>query len=343
MKKLIVLCSAVFVIVGCKSLSKVSSENVDETEFVIAFGSCNKSTLDNLLWDDISKSKPDLWIWGGDNIYADTDDMKRLEIMYSNQKRIPAYALLTRQVPIIGTWDDHDYGLNDGGIEFKAKKGSQQKFLDFLEVPKDSPRRMQEGIYNKHEYTTPHGSIAVFVLDTRYFRTAVTPDTITSKRLQPNKYGVGTVLGHAQWEWLEKELTLSSADFNILVSSIQFLSEEHGFETWGNFPHEVERLKALIVESKAKGVLVLSGDRHISEFSKTTLEGLNYPLIDFTSSGLTHAYSKFTVEPNKYRTGKVISTESYGLLKIDLKSKKVIFRMLGDENIVLESLEQSYK
>lgn len=343
MRKLIVLCSAIIVITACKSISKVSSEDVGQTEFVIAFGSCNKSTLDNLLWDDISKSKPDLWIWGGDDIYADTDDMNKLEAMYSHQKSVSGYNILSKQVPVIGTWDDHDYGLNDGGVEFKAKEGSQEKFLDFLDVPKDSPRRKQEGIYNKHEYTTPHGSIAVFVLDTRYFRTAITPDTLTKKRLKPNKYGEGSVLGQTQWDWLTNELTRSSADFNILVSSIQFLSDEHGFETWGNFPHEVKRLKDLIVESKAKGVMVLSGDRHISEFSKTTLEGLEYPLIDFTSSGLTHAYSKFTGEPNRYRTGKVISTESYGLLKIDLKSKKVIFRMLGDNNIVLESLEQSYK
>ncbi len=343
MRNFILLTLLFLTVAACKNTANLASKKVVKDDFVIAFGSCNKATLDNLLWDDILRSEPDLWVWGGDNIYAYTDDMQRLEAMYTNQKSIPGYESLAKRIPIIGTWDDHDYGLNDGGVEFTAKKESQQKFLDFLGVPEDSPRRKQEGVYNKHEYITPQGSVAIFVLDTRYFRTAVTPDTITSKRLKPNKYGEGTVLGEKQWNWLADELTLSSADFNILVSSIQFLSDEHGFEAWGNFPHEVQRLKEVIVESKAKGVMVLSGDRHISEFSKTNIEGLDYPLIDFTSSGLTHAYSKFTGEPNQYRTGKVISTKSYGLLKIDLKSKRVIFRMLGDENIVLESLEQSYK
>ena len=91
----------------------------------------------------------------------------------------------------------------------------------------------------------------------------------TPNRLyQPNTAEDATVLGAAQWKWLQNELNSSDADFNLIVSSIQFLSGEHGFETWGNFPKEVEKLEKMIVGSKAKGVMILSGDRHISEFSK---------------------------------------------------------------------------
>ena len=134
----------------------------------------------------------------------------------------------------------------------------------------------------------------------------------------------------------------SKAAFNIIVSSIQVLAAEHGFEIWGNFPHEVEKLKKLILKSNAKGVLLLSGDRHISEFSKTTVATLSFPLIDFTSSGLTHAYKDFTNEKNKYRVKGVISEISFGILKFDFETHKITMQMRGKNNKLLQELFQVY-
>lgn len=340
MRKSILIFSFLFLIFSCTSSKKGTVTS--ETVFTIAFGSCNKHTLNNLLWDDIIATNPDVWVWGGDIIYADTDDMVKLRNTYNAQNAIEGYKKLKTKVPVIGTWDDHDYGLNDGGVEFDAKRESQKEFLDFMDVPNDSPRRSQEGVYVEHNYTLTNGKVKVIVLDTRYFRTALTPDTETKKRTKPNKYGDGAVLGKVQWQWLEQVLSTSDADFNVLVSSIQFLSNEHGFECWGNFPHEVDKLKNMIAASKAKGVLILSGDRHISEFSRTKVEKLEYPLIDFTSSGLTHAYSKFSGEPNPYRVGEVVSTESFGLLQFDFKANKVHCKILADNGQLLGELQQSY-
>ena len=333
---------AFFILVGCKNTKAPSTSSSQKPDFTIAFGSCNKSDLENLLWDDIANANPDVWIWGGDNVYADTDNMDELRKEYNAQNEVPEYKKLKNSIPVIGTWDDHDYGLNDGGVEFEAKKGSQQQFLDFMGVGKEDPRRHREGVYTSHDYNLPFGKIKVIVLDTRYFRTALTPDNETDKRTKPNEYGQGTVLGKTQWKWLENTLKNSKANFNVIVSSIQVLSNEHGFECWGNFPHEVDKLKTLIADSKAKGVLVLSGDRHISEFSKTTIEDMNYPIIDFTSSGLTHAYSKFDGEPNPFRVGSVISTESFGMLEFNFLTNRVDFLMVDDNGVILSKLEQSY-
>jgi alkaline phosphatase D len=41
----------------------------------VAFGSCNRENLPNPLWPVILEQDPDIWIWGGDNIYGDTEDM----------------------------------------------------------------------------------------------------------------------------------------------------------------------------------------------------------------------------------------------------------------------------
>jgi alkaline phosphatase D len=327
---------------GCKTSQLQDQPIRSQDSFTIAFGSCNKHTVKNDLWDDILAARPDVWIWGGDIIYADTDKALEIARMFNIQKEIPGYKTLCEQVQVIGTWDDHDYGLNDGGVEFASKAASQQVFLDFMDVPSDSPRRKREGVYTSYTYDLPEGSVKILVLDTRYFRSALTPAEDKKKRYQPGTYGEGTVLGEAQWAWLEEELRTSKADFNILVSSIQFLSNQHGFETWGNFPHEVDKLNGIIKDSGARGVIILSGDRHISEFSEIKVPGLSYPLIDFTSSGLTHVYSSYSGEPNPYRKGEVISKKSFGLLKLNLASKEVEMQMIGDEGKILNALTQQY-
>lgn len=327
---------------GCTSKKKSLKTTVPESEITIAFGSCNKQNLENFLWDDIREANPLLWIWGGDIVYADTDDVSKIRELYNAQNKVAGYKKLKKNTQVIGTWDDHDYGLNDGGSEFVSKKQSQQAFLDFIDVPADHPRRMQEGVYFAYHYKSNLGKIKILVLDTRYFRTALTGDTEADKSYKPNPYGQGTLLGETQWKWLANELNNSDADFNLVVSSIQFLSNEHGFECWGNFPHEVDRFKKLLVDSQAKGVLILSGDRHISEFSKVEIPGLSYPLIDFTSSGLTHAYSDFSGEPNPYRIGGVISKESFGLVKLNLITREVILQIVENNGIVPMELRQNY-
>jgi alkaline phosphatase D len=342
MRKYFFLSIGVLFLFACKTDKNNTLNHNGDGQFVIAFGSCNKHGVSNLLWDDILDVNPDVWVWGGDIIYADTDDMKIMSGMYDAQNQVEGYKMLRSKVPVVGTWDDHDYGLNDGGAEFHAKKESQQMLLDFLGVAKDDPRRKQEGVYASHDYDLPKGKVKIIILDTRYFRTALTPDTLTKKRNKPNAYGQGTMLGVKQWDWLQDELNTSKADFNLIVSSVQFLSNKHGFECWGNFPHEVDKLKQTIVKAKAKGVMVLSGDRHISEFSKTNIDGLPYPLIDFTSSGLTHVYSDFSGEENPYREGDVVFEKSFGLISIDLPSKEVQFKIMGNQGKMLGETQQFY-
>ena len=329
-------------LMSCKPIVNQTDQKPAEPIFEIAFGSCNKHDIENRFWDDILRLKPDLWIWGGDNIYADTDDMELMRKMYEAQDSVPGYRELSLNVPVLGTWDDHDYGLNDGGAEFSSKAESQQVFLDFLKVPENDVRRSREGVYKAHDYQLNGGSVKILVLDTRYFRSPLIKDTLTNKRYTPDLSGKGTVLGEKQWKWLEEQLQSSTADFNLIVSSIQFLSGEHGFECWGNFPNEVSRMESMIAASGARGVILLSGDRHISEFSKKNIPGLPYPLLDFTSSGLTHAYSKFKGEPNRFRVGEVVATESFGWLAINLKTREVTLQMLGDNGEVLGELQQNY-
>lgn len=326
------------IIISCKS-----SDIQNNTELVIAFGSCNKQNVENVLWKEILKHNPKAWIWGGDNVYSDTDDMQKLEHDYNQQLGQKEYQNLIKNTKVLGTWDDHDYGLNDGGEEFHAKSGSQELFLDFMNVDSNDKRREREGVYHSETIDTKDGSVKIIVLDTRYFRSGLTKSTTEGRRYDPNSYGEGTILGKTQWTWLLQELASSSADFNLIVSSIQVLSDQHGFERWGTMSHQREHLFNMIKNSKAENVIVLSGDRHISEFSKIEFKDLDYPLIDFTSSGLTHAYNGFSGEPNQHRIGEVVSNISFGLLKFNFKTKTVTMQMRGENNVLQQELIQSYK
>ena len=106
----------------------------------IAIGSCNRVDKDQAMWDAILQNQPELWIWLGDNIYADTEDMQAMKAMYLQQKYHAEYQKFRSAVPVIGIWDDHDYGKNDAGAEFALKAESKDVFLRFWQEPANSSR-----------------------------------------------------------------------------------------------------------------------------------------------------------------------------------------------------------
>ncbi|GAB3320832.1 hypothetical protein GCM10027299_14480 [Larkinella ripae] len=328
MKKLIIGTVAVCtVLAGCQTAKKETAASASpKTVTTLAFGSCSDQKRPTPLWDDIVAQKPDVWIWLGDNIYGDSESMDTLRTKYNRQKANPGYAQLRQTTQIIGVWDDHDYGVNDGGKEYPRRRESQQVMLDFLDEPANSPLRKQEGAYSVHTYGPKGQRVKVILLDGRYFRDPLK---------KANKVNVpdpsGDILGEAQWQWLEKQLTNSDADVHLIGCGIQFLANEHVYEKWGNFPTSRQRFFDLVGKTKPKGAILISGDRHIAEISKTSVPGLGYELYDITSSGLTHT-SKPHDEANALRVGKMIFDLNYGLFTVnwDQKPLTVTVQIKGD-------------
>ncbi len=308
---------------------------------IIAFGSCNKLDKPQTMFGDVAANNPNLWIWLGDIIYADTTNMKVLAAEYKRLKTNPEYKKLRAKAQIIGVYDDHDYGANDAGKSFPKKKQSKKCLMDFLDIPNNSPIRKREGAYHSYTFGKAGQRIKVIVMDTRYFRDTLIPDPTKAKRYIPNMEG--DLLGAEQWKWLEKELKNSQANLNILCSSIQIVADDHGHEKWGNFPNARKRILSLIAQTKPKNLLILSGDRHMAEISKMDLQGLPYPLYDFTSSGLTHIRSG-TSEVNKFRVGDMIVKKNFGVLKVRWEADKPIVTMQvrGTQNEMYQELIVKY-
>ncbi|NJO02630.1 MAG: alkaline phosphatase family protein, partial [Bacteroidia bacterium] len=139
---------AALLLSGISSLkAQLGPSNPERTLNRISFGSCNRHNAPQPLWGPIVENNPDLWIWLGDNIYGDTEDMDTLKAKYDAQKSRPEYQALLKTTPVVGIWDDHDYGVNDGGREYSRRVESQQLMLNFLDVPGDAPQRSQMGAY----------------------------------------------------------------------------------------------------------------------------------------------------------------------------------------------------
>lgn len=287
----------------------------------ILFGSCARHSDPQPIWEVIADMQPEVFIHLGDNIYADTDDMEVMKRKYGELAAKPGYARLRRICPrVLATWDDHDYGRNDSNRTYPYREESQQIFLDFFGEPEGSERRRTPGIYDAKVYGPEGKRVQVILLDTRYFRSE---HNIDPKRPNaPNRYLIeedpaATLLGEAQWKWLEERLR-EPAEVRIIASSIQFLSSFKGIEAWALNPRETRRMYDLIDSTRADGVIFISGDVHMAEISlderKDAGEGA-YPIYDVTSSGITHTLG-FAL-PNTTRIGRPFTERNFGGIIID--------------------------
>lgn len=305
----------------------------------ITLGSCSKESLPELqMWDEINAEESDLWIWLGDIIYGDSDHIDTLRTKYERQKSHPGYQQLIAETPVIGIWDDHDYGVNDGDRTYPHKRASRDLLFEFLDYPEDHPDREHEGAYQSYTYGPDGQQVRIILLDGRYFRDPLGH----ANRDAGQRYyqdPEGQLLGEAQWKWFEDQIKNSPAEVNIVVCGIQFISAEHPYEKWSNFPMERERLFKLLRASRPEGLVLVSGDRHIGEFSMMLVEE-DYPVYEMTTSGLSHTWDKEYEEENPYRIERVIS-RNYGVIEIDWTNEdpQVNLQLKGPEGVTLSETE----
>ena len=304
----------------------------------IAFGSCSDQARPQPIWRAVRAWQPEFFIFAGDNVYGGVrrHDLAELQEAYAAAKQHAEFTgFIAGQQHHTAIWDDHDFGVNDGGVENPFKQEAKEAFLEFWRVPDDDIRRRRDGLYH-HLTLGPTGQrVQIILLDTRWFRSPLRMTDARGapgrERYLPDDDPAKTILGEAQWAWLRACLQ-EPAELRLIVSSIQVLAEGHGWEKWGNFPHERKRLYELIASTRARGVVFLSGDRHIGALYRES-QGTPYPLTEITSSGINRSFPNAR-EQGPNRLGELYPRVNFGTVELDWQNKRVTLALRDEDGAV---------
>lgn len=214
--------------------------------------------------------KPDFMLWLGDNTYYLFNDNKSFENMFERNMQMRAkfkhLKSFLSAVPQYAIWDDHDFGPNDAGKDWRLKDTALTIFKHFW--PNDYPT--QEA-FNGNYFSYRYYDTEFFMLDDRYFRDKPC-DTCA-------------FLGETQIIWLKNKLMQSNATFKFIVIGTQLLNTNNFGESYDQYKNEQTGLVDFITQNNINGVLFLTGDKHYSEICKREING--YPIHDITCSPLT--------------------------------------------------------
>eukprot|EP00043_Microstomoeca_roanoka_P005119 m.53673 g.53673 ORF g.53673 m.53673 type:complete len:503 (+) comp12817_c0_seq1:3-1511(+) len=306
-------------------------------DLIIGIGSCNNPSKPQPSWqwmDDI-----DLFLFNGDVVYSHNITLAGLEEAFQLLATTPAYRVLETRTSsrfscrsmkegctihhgIWATWDDHDFGINDGGAGEPLPGWKDVQLAQRLHLFKSfmHPRchgsstptlSERNGTYHSFDINDAVDGVGVRVtlLDTRTHKQLhaipslgtwsfvpilgkLAPITAAWTRLASAYLGwantnPGALLGKHQWQWLEQNLCDPSAQHSVhlIVSSIQVLTSNPFVESWGHYPSELTALRNVLRKCNPKHVLLVSGDVHFTEFMSASDES---GLMELTSSGMTH-------------------------------------------------------
>jgi len=277
----------------------------------IAFGSCARVQLypEQPVFEAIAAMEPDLFLWLGDNIYADSDSETAFSAMYSRQRNVASLVPFLRSVPQLAIWDDHDFGYNDSDRHNPAKAMTHRLFGRWWANPSagtaDTP-----GVFFRHSF----GPVDIFMLDGRYYR---------DPSEQPDGPGK-TMLGSAQKAWLKRELMASRAPFKILASGTGWSMAERGGDSWASYVHERNEILDFIRDNRVGGCFGISGDVHQGEVNCVPWsEHGGYDFYDLVSSGLAQYLSpKFIDQDPEVRLRQPwVRSANFGLLEFSFDSE----------------------
>lgn len=330
--------------------------SLDATQPVtrLLIGSCNNEERDNAAFATIAQQNADAFLFVGDNVYGDMDgrsymnfdiELNELREAYTDLASTPGYQAIAAKMPVLATWDDHDYGMNDEGRNFGGRILAERMFERFYRLD-ETEVAARPGVYYS-KMAGPEGQrTQIIMLDTRFFRSDLTPTdeygAPGKERYVPSADPDQDLLGPAQWAWLEEELK-KPADLRLLVSSIQITPDVHGWESWDKMPKERDRLYDLLKSTKANGVVMVSGDRHTAFLYKDEDRG-NYPYYELTASSLNAVFAKDpkSAEYDARQIGDGYTFGNFGAVDIDWEAGMVGLSILDEAGAEISSVKFSF-
>ena len=316
------------------------SVNLYSTQEILTlgFGSCLHQDRSMAILKTIEKKELDLFMFIGDNVYGDQKDGELDKLIRTYKQQYNNLENFLKNVSTDFIWDDHDFGLNDGGSDYRYKDRAKELFLETWKIPSQDPRRLRDGLYFDKMIEKNGLKVHLIFLDNRTFKSEWKLTDEFNKEgkeryvedFDPDK----TLLGKKQWQWLKDKLNEDS-NIKIILSSLQILSLGHGWESWDKLPLERERLFNLIDESNLSNLFIFSGDRHRGGFYSFKTDD-NNDIYEFTSSSLNLPIPFNTEEKGPLRIGSTYRKANFGVVRIF--EDKVVMELTSNKGKVVNSL-----
>ncbi len=266
-----------------------------------------QATLAALAADARSADGPQFVLLVGDQVYADADGgvfdpaagapaaglvPTRFEHAYQAAWSLPAWRAVSQRLPVLPMLDDHEVrdhwqgrrGRSDAQLSDEEREGLQayQRLQGVLAPP---TRLCPDS--GAQSYTLAPGGVPLCVLDTRSQRDSRQVDTLgDSDLLGPGEFKALT-------DWLDG---CERGAVKLLVSSVTLLPPPrlgHPAQAllqdgWAGFPGRSAALLKHIRSRNIRGVVLLSGDVHLSSVSRWRFSGDEAApqILSVVSSGL---------------------------------------------------------
>ena len=302
----------------------INHPEITITNFTFGSGYYGRYTNNKNIFKTINKHNSNLFIFLGNIVNINKPDFFFLfkntiknnwtlaEKFYKKAKDEIYYKKISKEKPIIGIWDEYDYGIKNGNKYYKDKEISKKLFLNFLNFPKDNELyNLNRGLYTTYSFGNNYKSIRIILLDLRFYKSSFF--SIFSDNL-----------GKKQWIWLENIFKNYNETLTFIGSSIQFLPINRILtENW--FIKSREKLFNLISKYKKNGIIFLSGNVNFAQITKTFCihPKIGYNLYEITSSNLGyHNYFKVSyfidkILPNDYNINKSFDGINFGEIIIN--------------------------
>ncbi|MNJ92649.1 PhoD-like phosphatase [compost metagenome] len=256
------------------------------------------------MWNGLYKHRPDVILMVGDTCYADLGAKGTPSDIWRRYCETRLTLMQFRQsflIPTLATWDDHDFGIDNGNCHFKTKEFAKKVFLLFWGSKNQRGYSQGLGVSS----TVQLFGQSFYFMDDRSFR-----DT--------RKHG------GLHWGIAQQEALLNAMDKNTrptwLLNGSQFFGGYLGKESFES-DHEKNFKDVLKKLSKKESpIIFLSGDVHFSEVMRIEERVLGYKTVEITSSSIHSA--TFPGVDNLRNPRRIVSTWHFNFVIIESSYNK---------------------
>ena len=296
-----------------------------QQDLCFAFASCMWDLWDQGdIWEQMVALDPDVIFLVGDNVYADLPrpaaSSADLWTRYVETREKLSLFRNRKLIPVVSTWDDHDYGKNNSDRNFALKNDARKVFEAFFISSNRTMNFHAAGIGVANSFAAYGYNF--FLMDNRTFRTAVGES--------PERH-----FGDTQLQWLLH--SLQGLDHAFIASGSQFFGGYSHINNVDNDPFQDEsfqgdhpkRFEYFIDQLHATGtkVVFLSGDRHYSEVMAIPQDTLGYQTYELTSSPASMFSSPFPDIPNPLRVAGNDSDTNFMLVELKETGEGLIMQV----------------